>query len=91
MGLTHFMVRRMPAPRASARTADVWHGTPAVYVCTAFLTHWSKQLKQLPQQDMLLFLQHLPTAEWGEDEVDELVSQAYVLQSLFDAAPSHLH
>lgn len=37
-----------------------------------------------------MFLQDLPTAEWGEDEVEPVLSQAYILSTLFDGSPSHL-
>ncbi len=39
-------------------------------------------------QDMVLFLQDIPTKDWGEQEMDEMVSQAFVLSTLYDS--SHL-
>ena len=50
-----------------------------VYVCAAFLIHWSAQLRQLDFQPLMLYLQRLPTQNWGEKEIDMLLSQAYVL------------
>ena len=41
-------------------------------------------------QDLVVFLQHLPTSEWTEKEVSELLSQAYVFKTLYHHAPSHL-
>lgn len=42
-------------------------------------------------QEILMFLQDMPTAEWGEEEVEPVLSQAYILSTLFDGSPSHLN
>jgi hypothetical protein len=60
------------------------------YVCAAFLCHWSKQLRQLDFQEIMLFLQHLPTDAWKEDEIETMLAQAYVWYSLFEGAQAHL-
>lgn len=61
-----------------------------VYVCATFLAHWSEKLLQLEFQDIMLFLQHLPTPKWTQKEVDLLLSQAFLYKSLYHDAPSHL-
>jgi len=61
-----------------------------VYVCATFLAHWSQKLQQLEFQDIMLFLQHLPTPKWTYKEVDLLLSQAFLYKSLYHDAPSHL-
>jgi hypothetical protein len=61
-----------------------------VYVCASILTFFSKQLKELEFQDMVLFIQHLPTSSWTDKEVSSILSQAFVYQSLFKGSPSHL-
>lgn len=61
-----------------------------VYVCAAFLIHFADKLIDLDFQDMVLFIQHLPTDRWGESEISSLVSQAFIYQSLYADAPSHL-
>lgn len=33
----------------------------------------------------------MPTAEWGEEEVEPILSQAYILSTLFEGSPSHLN
>ena len=48
------------------------------YVCTALLLQWSSQLKQLDAEKLMLFLQHLPTQEWTDKEMELLLSHAYV-------------
>jgi TBC1 domain family member 2 len=61
-----------------------------VYVCAVLLKMYSDKLKTLQFQDMLLFLQDLPTSEWGEEDVESILSQAYILSHLFDESPHHL-
>jgi len=41
-------------------------------------------------QDLVQFLQNPPTGNWGEKEIQTLLSQAYVYQTLFEGAPKHL-
>jgi len=60
------------------------------YVCAAFLCHWSKQLRQLDFQEIMLFLQSLPTDYWGELEIETMLAQAYVWYSCFEGAQAHL-
>ena len=54
-----------------------------VYVCAAFLLKWRRQLQLLDFQDVLVFLQTPPTADWADDDVEMLLSEAFVLKSLF--------
>lgn len=56
------------------------------YVCAAFLCSWSRQLRQLDFQEIMLFLQRLPTDDWTEDNIDVLLSQAFVWFSLFEGS-----
>ena len=63
-----------------------------LYVCVAFLIFWKKELLKLEEFSALVeFLQHLPTANWAEKEIESLVSQAFVYKSYYHYAPSHLH
>lgn len=61
-----------------------------VYVCGAFLAKWSDHLKKLDFQDMIIFLQSIPSKDWTEKEVEILLSEAYMWKSLFHNSPSHL-
>jgi len=61
-----------------------------VYVCAAFLKRWSAHLKTLEFQDLVLFLQHLPTDKWEEKDIELLLSEAFVFKTLFHGAPRHL-
>lgn len=61
-----------------------------VYVCAVILKTFRDKLIGLSFQDMFMFLQDLPTAEWSEEDVEPILSQAYILKSLFENSPSHL-
>lgn len=59
------------------------------YVSAAFLCIWSEELVKMDYQQCLLFLQSPPTSCWGTEEVDAVVSKAFVLKSMFDNSPNH--
>jgi len=61
-----------------------------VYVCSAFLCHFSKNIKSLSGQELILFLKNLPTKNWKEENIESLLSQAWVWKVQFDDAPHHL-
>ena len=54
-----------------------------VYLCAAFLLRFADHLRTLQFQDLVLFLQDLPTHDWTLLEIEPLLSQAYVLRSLY--------
>ncbi|TIA87834.1 hypothetical protein E3P99_02960 [Wallemia hederae] len=60
------------------------------YVCLAFLNKWSKQLKLLDFQDIIMFLQAPPTQSWSDSDVELLLSEAYLLKTVWDNAQSHI-
>ena len=61
-----------------------------VYVCVVILKSFRHQLMEKSFQDILMFLQEMPTSTWNENEVEPVLSQAYILSNLFENAPSHL-
>ncbi|RMZ84582.1 hypothetical protein DV737_g1171, partial [Chaetothyriales sp. CBS 132003] len=61
-----------------------------LYVCAAFLVKWSEQLIKMNFQEILMFLQALPTRAWTEKDVEMLLSEAFVWQSLFRGSRAHL-
>lgn len=61
-----------------------------IYVCAAFLVKWSEKLKSMDFQEIMIFLQSLPTKNWGDKEVEMLLSEAYMWQSLYKNASAHL-
>ena len=61
-----------------------------VYVCAAFLCQFSGQLQEMPFDDLFCFMQALPTSDWTDTEIEVLLSQAYVLSTLFGGSDAHL-
>ena len=62
-----------------------------VYVCAAFLCQFSNQLQDMGFDELFGFMQEVPTDEWGETEIEMLLSQAYVLSTLFGGSEAHLN
>ncbi|KAI9820443.1 MAG: GTPase-activating protein [Thelocarpon impressellum] len=61
-----------------------------LYVCAAFLVKWSEQLVKMDFQEIMMFLQALPTRDWTEKDVELLLSEAFIWQSLFRGSSAHL-
>ncbi|CAN8075561.1 unnamed protein product [Agarophyton chilense] len=61
-----------------------------VYVCAALLVSFSEELQDMDFQDLVMFLQNLPTESWTNREIDVILSQAYMWRTIFGAAPRHL-
>lgn len=60
-----------------------------LYVCSAFLVRWSEKLREMDFQGIIMFLQSLPTQDWTDHEIEMLLSQAFVLNSIWQNAQSH--
>lgn len=61
-----------------------------VYVCTVLLKMFKETLLTMEFQEIISFLQNLPTSEWGEEEIEPILSQAFILSTMFENSPSHL-
>nr|AKF43344.1 Ypt/Rab-GAP domain of gyp1p superfamily protein [Pelargonium incrassatum] len=61
-----------------------------VYIYASFLLTWSDELQKLDFQEMVMFLQHLPTQNWSHQELEMVLSRAYMWHSMFNNSPSHL-
>ncbi|KAG9250196.1 rab-GTPase-TBC domain-containing protein [Emericellopsis atlantica] len=61
-----------------------------LYVCAAFLVKWSSKLVNMDFQEVMMFLQRLPTKEWTEKDIELLLSEAFIWQSLFKGSSAHL-
>ncbi|ODQ64281.1 RabGAP/TBC [Nadsonia fulvescens var. elongata DSM 6958] len=62
-----------------------------VYVCAAFLVKWSGSLMTMDFSEIMMFLQALPTQEWQHSDIELLLSEAFMWQSLFENAIAHLN
>ena len=61
-----------------------------VYVCAAFLCQFSAEVQCMQFDELFGFMQNMPTGDWGDGEVEIVLSQAYVLSTLFDGSDAHL-
>ncbi|KAI0024139.1 rab-GTPase-TBC domain-containing protein [Xylariomycetidae sp. FL0641] len=61
-----------------------------LYVCAAFLVKWSSKLVKMDFQEIMMFLQALPTRDWTEKDIELLLSEAFIWQSLFKNSSAHL-
>ncbi|GAB2286576.1 hypothetical protein Dimus_020973 [Dionaea muscipula] len=61
-----------------------------VYICVSFLLTWSDKLLKLDFQEMVMFIQHIPTHNWMDQELEMVLSRAYMWHTMFNNSPSHL-
>ena len=62
-----------------------------VYVCASFLVHFSGELQQMGFDELFQFMQNMPTDDWGDREIEILLSSAFVLSTLFGGSEAHLN
>ncbi|XP_065801627.1 TBC1 domain family member 22A isoform X1 [Muntiacus reevesi] len=93
--MNNLLMRELPL-RCTVRLWDTYQSEPEgfanfhLYVCAAFLVRWRKEiLEERDFQELLLFLQNLPTAHWGDEDVSLLLAEAYRLKFAFADAPNH--
>ncbi|KAM5336177.1 TBC1 domain family member 22A [Glossophaga mutica] len=93
--MNNLLMRELPL-RCTVRLWDTYQSEPEgfsrfhLYVCAAFLVRWRKEiLEEGDFQELLLFLQNLPTARWGDGDVSLLLAEAYRLKFAFADAPNH--
>ncbi|KAK8845567.1 hypothetical protein IAR55_006282 [Kwoniella newhampshirensis] len=60
-----------------------------LYVCSALLVKFSERLREMDFQEMIMFLQCLPTQSWTDHDVELLLSEAYVLKTVWQGAENH--
>lgn len=59
------------------------------YVCVALLLKWSIKLKKMGFNDIMIFLQNMPTKDWGEKDVEVIIAEAFVFKSLYEDTHGH--
>ncbi|KAK5684355.1 GTPase-activating protein [Elasticomyces elasticus] len=82
----HLFTMPPPPPWAEDQGFSAFH----LYVCAAFLVKWSSQLMQMEFQEIMMFLQALPTRDWTEKDVELLLSEAFIWKSLFAGSQAHV-
>lgn len=93
--MNNLLMRELPL-HCTVRLWDTYQSEPEgfshfhLYVCAAFLVRWRKEiLEERDFQELLLFLQNLPTACWGDGDISLLLAEAYRLKFAFADAPNH--
>uniref|UniRef100_A0A8B9PR19 Rab-GAP TBC domain-containing protein n=1 Tax=Apteryx owenii TaxID=8824 RepID=A0A8B9PR19_APTOW len=93
--MNNLLMREVPL-RCTIRLWDTYQSEPEgfshfhLYVCAAFLVRWRKEiLEEKDFQELLIFLQNLPTIHWGNEEISVLLAEAYRLKFAFADAPNH--
>ncbi|XP_072829823.1 TBC1 domain family member 22A isoform X1 [Vicugna pacos] len=93
--MNNLLMRELPLS-CTVRLWDTYQSEPEgfahfhLYVCAAFLVRWRKEiLEERDFQELLLFLQNLPTAHWGDEDISLLLAEAYRLKFAFADAPNH--
>jgi hypothetical protein len=54
-----------------------------LFVCACLLLNFSEKLKLLDFQDLIMFLQNLPTNNWDISEIEVLLAKAYQMNILY--------
>ncbi|XP_038612388.1 TBC1 domain family member 22A isoform X2 [Tachyglossus aculeatus] len=93
--MNNLLMRELPL-QCTIRLWDTYQSEPEgfshfhLYVCAAFLMRWRKKiLEERDFQELLIFLQNLPTLHWGNEDVSLLLAEAYKLKFAFADAPNH--
>ncbi|XP_019399047.1 PREDICTED: TBC1 domain family member 22A isoform X2 [Crocodylus porosus] len=93
--MNNLLMREVPL-RCTIRLWDTYQSEPEgfshfhLYVCAAFLVKWRKEiLEEKDFQELLIFLQNLPTVHWGDEDISVLLAEAYRLKFAFADAPNH--
>lgn len=61
-----------------------------VYVCASFLCQFSGELQGMQFDELFAFMQNIPTNDWDDGKIEIVLSQAFVLSTLFQGSDAHL-
>ena len=61
-----------------------------VYVCASFLCQFSGELQGMQFDELFAFMQNIPTNNWDDKNIEIVLSQAFVLSTLFQGSDAHL-
>jgi hypothetical protein len=57
-----------------------------LFVCSCLLLNFSEKIKKLDFQNLIMFLQSLPTTNWGVNDIEVLLAKAYQINILYGKA-----
>ena len=61
-----------------------------IYICAAMILKFGAKIKKMNNNEIMTFLQTLPTKAWKEDDLKVLIAEAYVYKSIFEKTQGHL-
>ncbi|KAJ6917521.1 TBC1 domain family member 22B [Populus alba x Populus x berolinensis] len=61
-----------------------------IYIFASFLLTWSEELQKLDFQELVMFLQHLPTQNWTHQELEMVLSRAFMWHKDFSEIPNEV-
>jgi len=61
-----------------------------IYICSAMILKFGSKIKKMNNNEIMTFLQTLPTKSWKEDDLKVLIAEAYVYKSIFEKTQGHL-
>ena len=85
-----YLVRPLAPPQLTSKAegADAFSQFH-LYVCSALLVKYSDRLRDMDFQEIIMFLQCLPTHTWTDHDIELLLSEAYVLKTVWQGAENH--
>jgi len=54
-----------------------------VFLLIAIIEKFAKKLLAMKFEDLMNFLQHLPTKDWNIQDLEMVIAEAYVYQKIF--------
>jgi hypothetical protein len=48
-----------------------------VYLFSAIILKWSVKLKKMKFEEIIMFLQKIPTTKWNENDLELAIAEAY--------------
>ena len=64
-------------------TEDTPPGEFCVYLAATLFLKFSFKIKSLKKEQIVIYLQNLPTSGWGEQDIKMLVSEAFTIKNLY--------
>lgn len=55
-----------------------------VYMCAALILKYSKKIRKMSFNEIILFFQNMPTQNWSDEDVEMLLAEAFVYLSLYE-------
>ncbi|KRX08914.1 Rab-GTPase-TBC domain [Pseudocohnilembus persalinus] len=89
------LIREIPLPQA-LRLFDTYISDEQgfqnlhIYVCAATLLQYSKTLQKQNFNEIIMFLQNIPTKDLKQQDIELLIQQGYVYQQMYDQSQGHI-